>query len=207
MSLKFEEKEIDELIQKTIDKFTSLDKSKMHFLSEKGLVKVYKQEIPHEPLVVYGTSISPLTPDQLWKIMLLGVDEGGKELNPPLVSRDLVQEFSSEKHIAREVYTANSMMISDREFLYVNAAVKKDGEVFFVKKSLENVPDPEKLVRAKLTNVFHFTPQKDGNYEIKSMTQLVFGGWLPQWLIDKSTLDSPLFINEATKFVKEKFKN
>lgn len=202
MHFNIDEKEIDELIQKTIDKFNNIDKSKLKLVAEKEKVKASTQEIPDEPLLIYGESIYPLKPEELWKMMFISVEES-KEINPHLISRKMIHEFSSEKVVMLEVYTAGSIMISDREFIYVNAIVKKGEETYLIKKSLENVSEATKNVRAMITNVYHFKPQKDGQNHITSITQLVFGGWLPQWLIDKSTLDSPFFVIEANDFLKK----
>lgn len=209
MSHKYDEKDADQVLQNTLDLYHSLDTTKLDKLSDKSGVKAWKKEIEDEPLLVLGKYTSEhITPQLLEKFWKLDVEEG-YSLNPYLLEKTVLQEFSKEKSVMTEIYTAGTLMVmvAHREFIYANHFYTKNGETFLVRTSLDTVPSPKSGVRAKIRNLVHLKPTNDGKYDVTSMLQLDFGGWLPQWLVDKAIFESPYFLVKMNMFVEQELKN
>lgn len=208
MSTNFDEREADKVLLKTLKLYESLDTKELEQVSDRNGVNIWQKEFQSEPLLVLGKfkskTMTPILLEKFWRLSV----EDGYDLNPYLLEKRVLQEFSKEKTIVTERYTAGTLMVmvSIRDFVYANHFYEKNGEYFLIRTSLENVPSPRGGVRAKIRNLVHMNPIKDGGYEVTSMLQLDFGGWLPQWLVDKAIFESPYFLIKMNMFVEQQVK-
>lgn len=139
------------------------------------------------------------------------------------------------KIILRETYTSGVFLVSDRVF-YVATEIKDlgNGEFAIVKGSMESAKADGNFVLAKMKSVLHFIPimktiskdddhgddDDDDNDNVKKnqnnsvidsyqtfcMGNTDFGGYIPQWLVDRSSLEIPMSIITLPNFLsKQKY--
>jgi hypothetical protein len=111
--------------------------------------------------------------------------------------------FGNEKIFFREVYSAGVMFISDRDFIKISEYIKvSDNESYWINGNVDDHEEFSGFVRGKnVASGWHFKVEGDKT-KVVMIYQTLFGGYLPQYLIDQNLLDAPMCL----KLIEDGFK-